>query len=359
MSSRRLAAALGLVAAINACGPKRDDVAAPKPAPIPAPTTHVADVKTNEPVVPAPPPAPPVDPPSPAPPPEEGPALRKPTEWTSPTKNGIERMAEARAAKLETVQQLFAAASVAFPPAELLLRVYKQEKRLEVWASGSKTAPLAHVSTYQICYASGALGPKRREGDRQVPEGFYSINFLNPWSAYYLAMQVSYPNAADRFFSDPRAPGGEIMVHGNCVSIGCIAMMDERMQEIWVTTTETRKVGGGVHVHIFPARDIAGLIEKSPQSPHIAFWQNIKEGHDFFERTRKIPVITVAKDGRYAFREAGTSRARPLSTLSIPTPPRESTASTSRSGLNTSQHSGQFDLIGLHNEAEDALRGRQ
>ena len=74
------------------------------------------------------------------------------------------------------------------------------------------------------------------------------------------------------------------------------------MQEIWVTTWETRKVGGGVHVHIFPARDMAGLIASSPQSPHLAFWENIKEGHDIFERTKKIPTVMVAKDGRYTFR---------------------------------------------------------
>jgi murein L,D-transpeptidase YafK len=236
------------------------------------------------------------------PPPEEVPALRLKTTWMSPTANGIQRMQEARVAKLDTVRQLFASANVAFPPAEVLFRVFKREKRLEVWASGSKAAPLTHVTTYEVCYASGELGPKRKEGDRQVPEGFYSINFLNPHSSYYLSMQVSYPNASDRILGDKRMPGSEIMIHGNCVSIGCVAMMDERMQEIWVTTIEARRQGAPVNVHIFPARDLTGLITSNQYPQHRAFWENLKDGHDLFANTKKVPQVGVERDGRYTFR---------------------------------------------------------
>lgn len=295
---RRLAAGLCVIAALAGCFPK------PKPDPAPTDTTNGnSDNLPEPPIAVVEPMVKPIPPSPPEPPePEEVPPLRRKTTWTSPTSNGVERMEEARTTKLDTVRQLFASANIAFPPAEILYRVFKRDRRLEVWASGSKAAPLTHVTTYEVCYASGELGPKRKEGDRQVPEGFYTINLMNPWSKYFLSMQVSYPNASDRILGDKAAPGSEIMIHGNCVSIGCVAMMDERMQEIWVTTMEARKQGGSVHVHIFPARDMAGLIASGEHAQHHAFWENIKEGHDFFARTKKLPQVEVQKDGRYTFR---------------------------------------------------------
>ncbi len=317
--SRRLAAALIVTTAVAGCGPRpgpdpvrrpepiaqtttsRNERPAPpiagpasdptiKPATSTTPTTSLATTPTAAPIA------------TPTPPTEETPPLRRKTTWTSSTENGVQRLREARAAKLDTVRQLFAAANVAFPPAAILLRAFKRDQRLEVWASGSKAAPLTHVTTYEICYASGGLGPKRMEGDRQVPEGFYNISYMNPWSKYFLSMQVSYPNASDLILGHKKSPGSEIMIHGNCASVGCISMMDERMQEIWVATDETRYKGGKIHVHIFPARDMAGLIASGKHPEHRAFWENIKEGHDLFARTKKIPEVSVKSDGRYAFK---------------------------------------------------------
>jgi hypothetical protein len=297
---RRLAAGLSVAVALAGCfrKPQPDP---PVPVPVPTDTTKANSDGPPKPPVAVVEPTVKLTPPSP-PPPEEVPALRRKTTWTSPTANGVERMHEARVEKLDTVRQIFASANVAFPPTQVLYRVFKRDQRLEVWASGSKEAPLTHVTTYEVCYASGELGPKRKEGDRQVPEGFYTINLMNPWSAYFLSMQVSYPNASDRILGDKSAPGSEIMIHGNCMSIGCVSMMDERMQEIWVTTIEARKQGGAVHVHIFPARDMAGLIASGQHAEHRAFWENIKEGYDLFAQTKRIPQVAVERDGRYAFR---------------------------------------------------------
>lgn len=232
---------------------------------------------------------------------EEVPPVRKPTEWSSGTINGVKRIEEAKAAKLDIVKGLFGGAGVAYPPSQILLRGFKKENRVEVWAASGIAGPLTHVTTYEVCYASGELGPKRKEGDRQVPEGFYNVNLYNPSSSYHLAFQVSYPNQSDRILGDKRTPGSEIMIHGNCVSIGCLAMSDERIQEIWLAVTAVRDRRGKIDVHLFPTRDMAGLIATTEQKQHIPFWQNIKEGFDYFQQKKIVPRVTVDKEGRYRF----------------------------------------------------------
>jgi murein L,D-transpeptidase YafK len=258
---------------------------------------------------------PPAAPPNPSPPagadateppaapdePEEVPPVRRSTAWRSPTKGPLARVAEAEAAKLATVKQLFADAHVAYPPAQMLLRGFKKEKRLELWAASRADAPLGHVTTYEICMASGELGPKRREGDGQVPEGFYTLTEYNPASHFHLAMLVSYPNLSDQILGDKRHPGNEIMIHGRCVSVGCLAMSDERIQEIWLAATALRYAGGVVHVHVFPSRDLAGLLAGDEGVQHHAFWKNLQEGYDYFEKRRRLPSIRIDTEGRYHF----------------------------------------------------------
>jgi murein L,D-transpeptidase YafK len=183
----------------------------------------------------------------------------------------------------------------------MLLRAFKKERRLELWATSRRTAPLTHVTTYEICATSGTLGPKRREGDGQVPEGFYTLSDYVPASDYYLAMLVNYPNRSDEILGDKRNPGGEIMIHGRCNSIGCLAMTDERVQEIWVAATALRYAGGTVHVHIFPSRDMNRLLASGEHPEHRAFWENIREGFEDFERTKRMPRVRVDAQGRYHF----------------------------------------------------------
>jgi hypothetical protein len=231
----------------------------------------------------------------------EIPAVRLPTTWRSTVQAPRARIAEAEAAKLGTVKQLFAEAHVAFPPAQMLLRAFKKERRLELWAASRAGASLAHVTTYEICMTSGELGPKRQEGDGQVPEGFYTLSDYNPASRFHLGMLVSYPNLSDRILGDKRHPGSEIMIHGKCVSIGCLAMSDERDQEIFLAASALRYAGGVVHLHIFPSRDMAGLLAGTEGPEHHAFWANLKEGFDAFETRRKIPTVRVDPEGRYHF----------------------------------------------------------
>lgn len=208
-------------------------------------------------------------------------------------------MASARK-RTEVVEALYADAGLAFPPTDLLFRAFKKEGVLEVWAASEPDRPLVHVTTYRVCAASGQLGPKRAEGDWQVPEGFYELDFFNAQSKFHLSMQVSYPNAADRTLGGAN-PGGQIMIHGHCRSVGCLAMTDERIEELWVMAEGLRKTGSNVYVHIFPTRDMVELIADPDAGPHHDFWKNLQEGFDLFERAHRIPSVTITPEGRYIF----------------------------------------------------------
>jgi len=224
--------------------------------------------------------------------------VRPPTEWRGDRRTGGEaRIAHARNTKGALVKQLFEDAGVAFPADRVLFRVFKEEAELEVWAGG-RDSDLALVATYGICAASGGPGPKRREGDLQVPEGFYKIGYYDPTSAFHLAMLVDYPNASDKIRGGPQ-PGGDILIHGSCASIGCMAMSDERIDEIFFVGWSAFMKGRPVDVHIFPARDLDALLADQKYAEHHAFWREIKVGHDAFEKARRIPVVTIASDGRY------------------------------------------------------------
>ncbi len=225
------------------------------------------------------------------------------------------RVAAARKARAPVVAALFKDAGVAWPPEQLYVRAFKHERELEVWA-GPKAGPLVKVKTYPFCAASGELGPKRQQGDLQVPEGFYDIDLFNPRSNYHLSMRVSYPNAADRRHTPPGTdPGGQIFVHGNCVSIGCIAIQDEPIEELYLMVLDTRaKTKRNAPIHIFPRRlDAEGLkaleAGRPATDPLVAFWRSLQPAYSLFEEARHIPVTSVdAKTGAYVVKPARPAR---------------------------------------------------
>ena len=135
----------------------------------------------------------------------------------------------------------FERAGVAYPPGRVVMLAIKKERRLEVYAE-SPGRELRWVRAYPILAASGELGPKLKEGDRQVPEGVYAIESLNPNSAYHLALRVGYPNAFDRKMAAAEGRtnlGGDIMIHGKAASVGCLAMGDAAAEELFVLAAET------------------------------------------------------------------------------------------------------------------------
>lgn len=292
-----------LLTALLGCEREPPPTVAPSPtAPAEAPSPDAS----ASPIVPAPEapaehsltPSEPALEPAPAEPPPRSAPLRS---WTRKAADyslsAKDREALAFTAKEAEVQALFAAAEVTWPPRQLLLRAFKEEMELEVWAAGADAEPLAHVVTYRICAASGELGPKRREGDGQVPEGFYVVDFVKPRSDYYLAFHVNYPNRRDRAL---RSTGSSIMIHGSCVSIGCLAMSDERIQELWVMARSLPK-SRQPQVHLFPRRDLDGLIAATTDEALKIFWGDLAEGRRRFEADHRLPTISSDRDGRYLF----------------------------------------------------------
>ncbi len=173
----------------------------------------------------------------------------------------------------------------------VFIRIFKAEKVLEVWVAKKDRYVLFH--TYPICTYSGRLGPKIREGDNQAPEGFYRVgsNQLNPQSNYHLAFNLGYPNAYDR--ANGRT-GDFLMVHGNCVSIGCYAMGDAAIEEIYTLMDAALHSGQeNIDVHVFPFRfDSTKIVwQNSELQP---FWSDLKAGFDAFNRAKKPPIVTVS-----------------------------------------------------------------
>jgi murein L,D-transpeptidase YafK len=188
----------------------------------------------------------------------------------------------------------------------ILIRSYKQESELEIWKRGSD-GKYALLKTYPMCRWSGQLGPKKYEGDRQVPEGFYSLtpSQLNPNSSYYVAMNVGYPNALDKAYG---RTGGLIMVHGACSSAGCMSMTDEQMAEIYALTREAF-TGGQQQIQIqsMPFRMTPKNFAKFRADPNLAFWKNLKEGMDHFEITKQEPKVAACSK-KYVFNASAKGR---------------------------------------------------
>src|SRR5436309_3545207 len=181
----------------------------------------------------------------------------------------------------------------------ILIRVFKEEAELEVWKQDD-SGRFALLSTYPICRWSGELGPKFKTGDRQAPEGFYTITpgLMNPNSSQYLAINTGFPNAYDR--ANGRT-GAFLMIHGGCSSAGCYAMTDEQIAEIYALARESFFGGQkSFQLQASPFRMTPLNMARHRNSPHMAFWKMIKEGYDHFEVTRLQPKVDVC-EGRYVF----------------------------------------------------------
>lgn len=207
----------------------------------------------------------------------------------------------------DSVKKQFEKQNLNWPPEAMYIRSFKYDRQLEVWVKNSMKEPYRLFKTYKVCMQSGTMGPKRMEGDYQVPEGFYHINEFNPNSNYHLSLGLNYPNASDRILSDSLRPGNAIYIHGNCVSTGCIPISDVPIEEVYIIASNVKAKGlqDFIPVHVFPVRYnvkksfdyLTGIIKNNAYLQE--FNHNIREVYDYFEQKKQLPVIMVNKKGEY------------------------------------------------------------
>ena len=193
-----------------------------------------------------------------------------------------------------------------WPVGYLYIRAFKLEKQLEVWVKYDQVEAFLLYKTFPVCAGSGTFGPKRREGDKQIPEGFYYINEWKPNSNYHMALGLNYPNASDMILSDQDKPGGDIYIHGDCVTVGCLPMTDSLIEQLYFLTASAKEQGQDfIPVHIYPYR----FDKKSSQKQYLtrvkntpfweAFHQPLKEAYEFFENTHHLPAVLIDAGGLY------------------------------------------------------------
>lgn len=219
------------------------------------------------------------------------------------------RVAAAWAKSADALREIFADSGARWPPRGLFIRAFKDEGELELWAlpaQADEERPKARVlvHTFPICEKSGDLGPKRQVGDGQVPEGFYTVDRFNPWSSFHLSLGLDYPNAVDRARARGVSPGGDIFIHGKCVTIGCMPLTDGPMELLYLAAIAARDKGQRkIPVHTFPCRMgeeacQARLDEASAADEDLrAFWRTLRPGYDAFEGTRVPPAVEATRDG--------------------------------------------------------------
>ena len=210
----------------------------------------------------------------------------------------------------DSLKAQFAEKKIVWPAKYLYIRSFKFDSQLEVWVKNAKKEPYQLFKTYKICALAGNFGPKRFEGDFQVPEGFYYFNEFKPNSNYHLALGINYPNASDRVLSDSIKPGRDIYVHGSCVAVGCIPITDKQIDELYVLAASTKSQGQDfIPVHVFPLkfktkknRDLLDkfLLTHPDYQPLVNSLMTI---YYYFNKNKQIPTILVNSKGNYSIAE--------------------------------------------------------
>ncbi|QHL89191.1 L,D-transpeptidase family protein [Nibribacter ruber] len=216
-----------------------------------------------------------------------------------------ERVRTAYAQKYADLDKFLKNKGLAMTNLELYLRVFKQEQTLEIWAKKKEDTPFQLLLTYPFCAMSGTVGPKRREGDGQIPEGFYFIDRFNPKSNFYLSLGVNYPNAADKARNPTGKLGGDIFLHGDCQTVGCVSITDDKIKVLYVLAVEAFEQGQTqIPVHFFPVRfntpaytQLKSAYTQAPQL--LAFWKNLEAGYQAFEQSKTVPSLLATPEGRY------------------------------------------------------------
>ena len=223
------------------------------------------------------------------------------------------RVAESWKKYNDTLGKEFRKKNIAYPPKDIYLRAFKSQNEMELWARNNENSEYKLIKTYRNCAISGSLGPKRTKGDRQVPEGYYFIEEFNNKSDYYLSLLLNYPNFSDELSGNQKTglpvgqTGGDIYIHGGCVTIGCMPMTDPGIQELYTVCLNARLNGQQyIPVHIFPTRlNKSGLSYLSREYANDAskqqFWAELKAGYEYFEKNHRLLPVMYTPDGKYAY----------------------------------------------------------
>jgi murein L,D-transpeptidase YafK len=216
----------------------------------------------------------------------------------------FERVQSANRSKGKAVSELLSSKNINSNSFDLFLRSFKREQKLEVWAKNKADESFIFLKSYEYCATTGVLGPKRRSGDRQIPEGFYEVDLFNPNSQYLLSFRINYPNKSDLVFADKLNPGDNIFFHGHNVTIGCIPIGDDNIQELYLLAAKAKSASGTINVHIFPTimneQNYNSINhEFATDANLLAFWSWLKAGFDAFENAKKLPIIEIENSGKY------------------------------------------------------------
>jgi len=215
------------------------------------------------------------------------------------------RVREAYAEKEKTVVKTLKEHSISRDSLRIYLRVFKMEKKIELWGKNTSDSAFVLLKEFPICEISGSIGPKRRSHDLQTPEGFYHISEMNPYSRYYLSMKINYPNASDSIRGTRGHLGNLIYIHGACISSGCMAITDERIKELYVYCVEAYNSGQEkIEVTIFPAHlneiNYSVLTSRySKSKDKISLWGDLKKSYDLFNQKKVLPTIRFLPNGSH------------------------------------------------------------
>lgn len=217
------------------------------------------------------------------------------------------RVREAIEVKQQIVDEILKNNQLSINNFQILLVAYKDNDRLDIFAKSKQAKSYRKIYSYKVCNRSGMLGPKRKQGDRQVPEGFYFIDRFNPLSNYHLSLGINYPNNFDKLKSKYSNLGGDIFIHGACETIGCLPMTDEKMKEIYLMAIHAKNNGQAkIPVYIFPFEMTNENMAKYKNQHKenfelIYFWENLKLGYDLFQKRKEELSITYSESGDYKF----------------------------------------------------------
>ncbi|HET6252476.1 MAG TPA: L,D-transpeptidase family protein [Puia sp.] len=218
--------------------------------------------------------------------------------------------------KEDTLMKQFKEKGLVWPARYVYIRSFKYDSELEVWVKNTREERFQLFKTYKVCAMAGTLGPKRMAGDYQVPEGFYYINEFNPKSEYHFSLGLNYPNASDHILSDSVQPGGDIYIHGSCVTTGCIPITDAQIEELYVLAVHAKDLGEDfIPVHIFPVKfsnpRSVEYLNKYLQnfSEYAPFVRSMRAAFNYFEKYREIPFVMVNGKGEYVTEDVAPAEA--------------------------------------------------